>query len=189
MPLTNASRTSTDWSRDSVDTTVSPCANRVFRVKASMSGCTGKPSNAATRSTFVCSGISVASKLSTTVALYLMLPQCRRAASNLRISQISLSENNSTFMAERMSANSAASSRPSHTMQSPPVKYLNASGNRFDYFGRDRNTKLSMDSPVIWGIAQFQFSLLFVRQTCQQAIEYMIVSFVFILRDDSRFLQ
>lgn len=54
-----------------------------------------------------------------TEALYLIFPMWRSAASNLRISQISWSEKRSTFMADLMSANSAASSLPSHVIDPP----------------------------------------------------------------------
>jgi len=42
-----------------------------------------------------------------------------RAAKSFNISQISSSENNSTFMADLMSENSAQSSRPSHVILLP----------------------------------------------------------------------
>lgn len=54
-----------------------------------------------------------------TLPLNLTLPMCRMAARTLVISHTSESLNIRTFMAERMSANSRASSRPSHVMLPP----------------------------------------------------------------------
>jgi hypothetical protein len=68
-----------------------------------------------------------------TAALYLMFPVWSNAASSFRISQISWSENSNTFMAERMSANSAASSLPSHVMLPPchSVVKINSNSTKF----------------------------------------------------------
>lgn len=54
-----------------------------------------------------------------TEALYLIFPMCSRAAKSFKISQISWSENKRTFIADLMSANSAASSLPSHVIDPP----------------------------------------------------------------------
>lgn len=47
------------------------------------------------------------------------LPMCRMAASSLEISQISVSVNMRTFMADRMLEYSRRSLRPSHSVQLP----------------------------------------------------------------------
>ena len=51
-------------------TTVSPCAKIVRLVRASIKDWTGTPNNCATLFTFVCSGISVASKLSKKIKIF-----------------------------------------------------------------------------------------------------------------------
>lgn len=58
-----------------------------------------------------------------TEALYLMFPVCKSAASSFNMSQISWSEKSSTFIADLMSAYSAASSLPSQIML-PPYKAI-----------------------------------------------------------------
>lgn len=70
------------------------------------SGTQNSPSNVAALNEFTLSFISVASIFWTTTPLYLILPICSIAASKVKISEISSSLKDSTFIADRISPNS-----------------------------------------------------------------------------------